>query len=175
MADFSFDIVSKVDLNAVADALNIAQKEISTRYDFKGTNSSMELNQKELELKLVSSDEHRLKALYDILLTRMAKRNIPLKNFHPQKMEGSLGGLAKQAVKIEHGITQEKAKEIVRIIKDSNLKVAASIQGERVRVSSRSKDALQDTIALVKSKDLGIELQFENYRSQAFPTGWKKF
>jgi uncharacterized protein YajQ (UPF0234 family) len=175
MADFSFDVVSKVDLNAVSDAVNTAQKEISTRYDFKGTNSTAELTQKDLELKLVSSDEHRLRALYDVLLTRLSKRNIPLKNLHPQKIEGSLGGLTKQTVKIQQGIPAEKAKEIVKIVKDSKLKVTPSVQGERVRVTSRSKDALQDTITLLKSKDFGLELQFENYRSQAFPTGWKRF
>lgn len=164
MAEFSFDIVSKVDLNTVADAVNTAQKEISTRYDFKDTNSTLELNQKDLELKLISSDEHRIKALYDVLLTRMSKRHIPLKNFKPQKIESSLGGLAKQSVKIEQGIPPEKAREMVKTIKDAKLKVTPSVQGERVRVVSRSKDLLQDAITLVKSKDFGVELQFENYR-----------
>jgi uncharacterized protein YajQ (UPF0234 family) len=164
MADFSFDMVSKVDLNAVAEAINTAQKEISNRYDFKGTNSTIELDQKENQIKLVSADEYKVKSLYDVLLTRVSKKNVPIKNFKPQKIEGSLGGLTKQIIKVEQGIKIEIAKEIVKFIKDSKLKVTPSVQAEKVKVVSRSKDALQDVIELVKSKDFGVSLQFENYR-----------
>ncbi|HUT86237.1 MAG TPA: YajQ family cyclic di-GMP-binding protein [Elusimicrobiales bacterium] len=164
MAEFSFDIVSKVDLNTVGEAINVAQKEITNRYDFKGSNSTVELDQKALELKLVSSDEYLIKALYDVVITRISKRNVPIKNFQPQKIESSLGGLVKQTVKVTQGISKEIAKEIVRNIKDSKLKVTSSIQGESIRVSSSSKDALQDVMSLVKSKNLNIDVQFENYR-----------
>lgn len=164
MADFSFDVVSKVDLNIVEEAINIAKKEVSNRYDFKDANPTLELLSKENKLKLSCKDEYKVKALYDILLTRLSKRGIALKNFIPQKIESGLGGSAKQEVKIQQGIPADKAKEIVKIIKESKLKVNASIQGEQLRVSSASKDALQNTIALLKGKDFGLELQFTNYR-----------
>ncbi|WP_428897483.1 hypothetical protein Dip518_001273 [Parelusimicrobium proximum] len=164
MADFSFDVVSKVDMNIVAEAVNTALKEIVNRYDFKDTNSNIELNQKDSELKMTSSDEFKVRALYDVLQTRLSKRGIPLKNLVPGKVESALGGTAKQTIKIQQGIPADKAKEAQRAIKDAKLKVAASIQGDQLRVSSASKDALQDTMALLRGLDLGIELQFTNYR-----------
>jgi hypothetical protein len=164
MADFSFDIVSKVDLTLVEESINNALKEIVNRYDFKDTNSQIELNKKELTITLTSSDEYKIKSLYDVLITRMAKRNLPIKNLQPQKMENALGGRARQLIKIQQGIAQEKAKEIVKLIKDSKLKVNASINGDLIRVSSKSKDELQNTISLLRSKDFQITLQFENYR-----------
>lgn len=164
MADFSFDIVSKVEITLVEESINNALKEIANRYDFKDTRSEINLDKKENVITLVSSDEYKVKALYDVLLTRLSKRGLPLKNFQPQKMENSLGGQAKQAVKIQQGIPQEKAKEIVKLIKDNKLKVTPAIQGDTVRVSSRSKDDLQTAISLVKGGDFGVTLQFTNYR-----------
>lgn len=164
MADFSFDIVSKVDLTLVEESIANAMKEIVNRYDFKDTNSTIELNSKDLVITMTSSDEFKVKSLYDVLLTRLSKRGLPLKNFQPQKMENALGGRTRQAVKIQQGIPQEKAKEITKAIKEAKLKVNASIQADTVRVSSKSKDELQATIAVLKGKDFGINLQFTNYR-----------
>lgn len=164
MADYSFDIVSKVDLNVISEAVAAANKEITNRYDFKGTNSNIELNQKDNELKLASSDEYKVDTLRDIIFTRVAKRGIPLKNMVPQKIESALGGNAKQTVKIQQGIPSDKAKEISKAIKDAKLKVSASIQGDQLRVSSKSKDELQSTMTLLKGQDFGVELQFTNYR-----------
>ena len=164
MADYSFDIVSKVDLNVIAEAVSAANKEITNRYDFKGTNSTLEMNQKDNELKLGSSDEYKVNTLRDIIFTRIAKRGIPLKNMQPQKIEAALGGNAKQTVKIQQGIPADKAKEISKTIKEAKLKVSASIQGDQLRVSSKSKDELQNTMALLRGRDFGVELQFTNYR-----------
>ncbi len=164
MADYSFDVVSKVDLNVISEAVSAANKEITNRYDFKGTNSSIELNQKDNELKLASSDEYKVNTLRDIIFTRMAKRGIALKNLQPQKIEAALGRNAKQTVKIQQGIPADKAKEITKAIKEAKLKVNASIQGDQLRVSSKSKDELQAVIALLKGADFGVDLQFTNYR-----------
>ena len=164
MADYSFDVVSKVDMNVIAEAVSAAGKEIANRYDFKGTNSNIELNDKENELKLTSSDEYKVGALRDVLFTRLAKRGVALKNLTQGKVEAALGGNVKQSIKIQQGIPSEKAKEISRCIKDAKLKVAASIQGDQLRVSSKSKDELQATQALLREKDFGLDLQFTNYR-----------
>ena len=164
MADYSFDVVSKVDLNVIAEAVSVAGKEIANRYDFKGTNTSIELNEKDNELNLRSSDEYKVGALRDVLFTRLAKRGIALKNFNQGKVEAALGGNAKQSIKIQQGIPSDKAKEISKTIKDAKLKVAASIQGDQLRVSSKSKDELQATQALLREKDFGLDLQFTNYR-----------
>jgi uncharacterized protein YajQ (UPF0234 family) len=164
MAEFSFDIVSKVDLNIIEEAITIAKKEVANRYDFKDANPDIRLLTKENVIKLSCSDEYKVKALYDVLLTRLSKRGAALKNFSPQKMEAALGGAVKQDVKIQQGIPSDKAKEIVKLIKDNKFKAAASIQGDQLRVTSASKDALQQIIALLKAKDFGLELQFTNYR-----------
>ncbi len=164
MADFSFDVVSKVDLNIIEEAISVAKKEIANRYDFKDSNPNIELLSKDNLIKLSCSDEYKVKALYDVLLTRLSKKGVALKNFQPQKIESALGGTAKQEVKIPQGIHADKAKEIVKIIKEAKLKVAASIQGDQLRVTSASKDALQDSITLLKGNDFGLELQFTNYR-----------
>ena len=164
MADFSFDVVSKVDLNLIEEAISVAKKEVTNRYDFKGSNPDLELVSKENLIKISCADEYKVKALYDILLTRLAKKGVALKNFQPQKIEAALAGTAKQEVKIQQGIPSDKAKEMTKLIKESKLKVSASIQGDQLRVSSASKDALQQTIALLKGKDFGLELQFTNYR-----------
>jgi uncharacterized protein YajQ (UPF0234 family) len=164
MADFSFDVVSKVDLNIIEEAISVAKKEIANRYDFKDSNPNIELLAKDNLIKLSCSDEYKVKALYDVLLTRLSKKGVALKNFQPQKIESALGGTAKQEVKIQQGIPADKAKEIVKTIKEAKLKVAASIQGDQLRVTSASKDALQDSITLLKGNDFGLELQFTNYR-----------
>ena len=161
---FSFDVVSKVDLHAVEDAVNVANKEIGARYDFKDTNSSITLDPKALTLTLVSSDDFRIKSLYDVLLTRLSKRGLPLSNFAPEKAESSLGGTMTQLVKIQQGIPSDKCKEIARAVKDSKLKANASIQGDHLRVTSRSKDVLQSVITLLKSGNYDLDLNFENYR-----------
>ena len=156
MADYSFDVVSKVDLNIISEAVNATGKEIANRYDFKGTNSTLELNEKDNELKVA--------ALRDVLFTRLAKRGVALKNLTQGKVESALGGNAKQIIKIQQGIPSDKAKEISKYIKDAKLKVAASIQGDQLRVSSKSKDELQATIGKLGEKDFGLDLQFTNYR-----------
>lgn len=164
MADYSFDVVSKVDLNIISEAVAAADKEIGNRYDFKGTNSSIELNEKDNEIKLMSSDEYKVAALRDVLFTRLAKRSIALKNLTAGKVESALGGTAKQTIKIQQGIPSEKAKEISKYIKDAKLKVSPSIQGDQLRVASKSKDDLQATMAKLQEADFGLELQFTNYR-----------
>lgn len=164
MADYSFDVVSKVDLNVIAEAVSAAGKEIANRYDFKGTNSTIELSEKDNELHLRSSDEYKVSALRDVLFTRLAKRGVALKNLTQGKVESALGGNAKQSIKIQQGIPADKAKEISKTIKDAKLKVSASIQGDQLRVSSKSKDELQATMGLLREKDFGLDLQFTNYR-----------
>ena len=129
MADYSFDVVSKVDMNVIAEAVSAAGKEISNRYDFKGTNSNIELNEKENELKLTSADEYKVAALRDVLFTRLAKRGVALKNLTQGKVEAALGGNAKQSIKIQQGIPSEKAKEISRYIKDCNSKWPPPFRG----------------------------------------------
>ncbi len=165
MADeFSFDLISKVDLQAVDDAINAANKEISVRFDFKGSISKLELDKKDSKLILTSDDEGKLRSVVDILRSRMAKRGVDQKAMVFEKLETALGGTVRQVVKINQGIASDKAKQIVADIKATKAKVTPSIKGDQVRVASRSKDALQDTITLLKSKDYGIPLQFENYR-----------
>jgi len=162
--DFSFDVVSKVDMNAAADAVNSAGKEIANRFDFRGTNSTLELDQKASEIRLASSDEFKIKSLSEVLFTRLSKRGVPLKNIEAGKIESSLGGAAKQTLKIKQGIPVEKAREMVKLIKAGGLKVTASIQAEQVRVVSRSKDSLQSAMALLRGNDFGLDVQFTNYR-----------
>ena len=162
--DFSFDVVSKVDINLVDESIANAMKEVINRYDFRGSNSDITFDKKENAITLLSSDDYKIKALYDVLLTRLSKRNIPLKNFQPGKVESALGGQAKQAVKIQQGIPQDKAKEMVRAIKDAKLKVTAAIQGDSLRITSRSKDELQTVMNLLRGGDFGVTLQFDNYR-----------
>jgi len=162
--EFSFDVVSKVTMQHVSEGVQTALKEILNRYDFKDTRSTIELNEKESLIVMESIDEFKLKAALDVLLIKLSKRGVPLKNFEPQKAESSLGGRARQEVKIAQGIPSEKAREMVAEIKKSKLKVQAAIQGDQLRVSSRSKDALQQAMSLLKGKDYGLSLQFMNYR-----------
>jgi cyclic-di-GMP-binding protein len=162
--DFSFDVVSKVDLQEVANAVQQASKEIATRFDFRGSASKIELKDKDLEVVLVSDDEHKLKSVIDILETKLVRRGVAVKALDYEKVEPAAGGTVRQVAKIQQGIPSEKAKEIVKAIKDRKLKVQASIQADQVRVSGRSKDDLQNAMATVREGDFGLPLQFTNYR-----------
>lgn len=162
--DSSFDIVSEVDLQAVDDAVNTANKEISVRFDFRGSVSRFEFNKATNEISLYSDDRQKLKSVVDILHSRAAKRGVNIRCFDYQKVEEALGGKVRQQVKIVRGLASDKAKDIVADIKKSKLKVTPSIQGDKIRVTSKSKDALQQCIALVKGSDYGVPLQFTNYR-----------
>ena len=162
--DFSFDVVSKVDLQEVLNAVQQASKEIATRFDFRGSASKVEWNEKELTLTLTSDDAHKLKSVVDILETRLVKRGIAVKSLEYGKIEDAAGGTVRQTAKIQQGIPSEKAKDIVRTIKDRKLKVQAAIQADQVRVSGRNKDDLQAVMTLLRGGDYGLPLQFTNYR-----------
>jgi uncharacterized protein YajQ (UPF0234 family) len=159
----SFDIVSKTDYAEVTNALNQTSKEISQRFDFKGSKAAVELADK--DLILTAEDDTRLRNMNDILQSKFIKRGISLKALDYQKIEPAAGGTVRQSVKIQQGIPIEKAKEIVKFIKDAKFKVQASIQGETVRVSGKDRDTLQDVMAKLKGKDFGIDMMFDNYRS----------
>jgi cyclic-di-GMP-binding protein len=160
--EFSFDVVSKTDMQEVANAIQQAQKELAQRFDFKGSKSSIELGTD--EITLVSDDEGKLRSVKDILETRLVKRKVSLKALDYATVEQAAGATVRQKAKIVQGIETEKAKAIVKTIKDAKLKVQASIQSDQVRVVGRSKDDLQKAMALVREQDFGIPLQFTNYR-----------
>lgn len=162
--EFSFDVVSRVDLQEVANAVQQASKEIATRFDFRGSASMIEWNEKELALTLISDDDHKLKSVVDILETKLVKRGVAVKALDYGKVESAAGGTVRQIVAVRQGIPSEKAKEIVKAIKDRKLKVQASIQSDQVRVAGRSKDDLQAVMALLRAGDFGLPLQFANYR-----------
>jgi uncharacterized protein YajQ (UPF0234 family) len=162
--EFSFDVVSKVDLQEVSNAVQQASKEIATRFDFRGSKSKIEWNEKELLLTLTSDDEHKLKSVVDILETRLVKRGVAIKSLDFQKIEPAANTTVRQTVKIQQGIASEKAKEIVKTIKERKLKVQASIQADQVRVTGRAKDDLQEVMAILRAGDFGVPLQFTNYR-----------
>ncbi len=159
----SFDIVSKTDYAEIDNALNQTLKEVSQRFDFKGSKATVELADKDLIMS--AEDETRLRNMNDILQSKFIKRGISLKALDYQNIEPAAGGTVRQTVKIQQGIPIEKAKEIVKYIKDAKLKVQASIQGETVRVSGKDRDTLQETIAQLKAKDFAIDMQFDNFRS----------
>ncbi|MGE0130012.1 MAG: YajQ family cyclic di-GMP-binding protein [Blastocatellales bacterium] len=160
----TFDIVSQIDHAEVANAINQALKEVQTRFDFKGSKSNIELEGQEAII-LTSDDEYKLKSLNDILQTKFVKRGVPLKGLTYGKIESALGGTVRQRITLQQGIPQDKAKEIVKFIKDTKLKVQASIQGDAVRVAGRDRDILQDVIAALRNHDFDIDMQFTNYRS----------
>lgn len=160
--DFSFDVVSKTDMQEVSNAIQQAQKELAQRFDFKGSKSSIELAAE--EIVLVSDDEGKMRSVKDILETKLVKRGVALKALDYAKPEAAAGGTVRQKAKIVQGIEIEKAKAIVKTIKDAKVKVQASIQSDQVRVTGRSKDDLQKAMALIKGGDFGIPLQFTNYR-----------
>ena len=162
--EFTFDVVSKVDLQEVSNAVQQAGKEIGTRFDFRGSKSRIEWNEKELALTLTSDDESKLKSVVDILETRLVKRGIAVKSLDYGKVEPAASATVRQVAKVQQGIATEKAKEIVKAIKDQKLKVQASIQADQVRVAGKSKDDLQSVMALLRGRDFGVPLQFTNYR-----------
>ncbi len=159
----SFDIVSKTDYAEISNALNQTLKEISQRFDFKGSKATAELEAKDLQL--AAEDETKLRNMNDILQSKLVKRGISLKALDYQKIEPAAGGTVRQLVKVQQGIPIEKAKEVVKFIKDNKFKVQASIQGETVRVSGKDRDTLQEVMAALKGTDFGIDMQFDNYRS----------
>ena len=162
----SFDVTTGVDFMEVHNAVDQATKEITQRYDFKGLKVTIELDQKEKKIVLSAPDEFKLKAMWDVLQTKLTRRQVPLKNMKPGKVEPAAAGSARQEIAIQDGLTADMARDVVRTIKDAKLrKVQASIQGDTVRVSSPVKDELQGVIALLKAQDFGVELKFGNYRS----------
>lgn len=163
-SEFSFDVVSKVEYTVVDEAIAIAMKEVINRYDFKDSKSEINFDKKANTIMLQSSDDYKVKALNEVLMMKISKRGLPVKNFSAQKVESALGGTAKMEVKVQQGIPQEKAKEISRAIKDQKLKANTSIQGDTLRVTSKSKDELQNVMTLLRGGDYGITLQFENFR-----------
>jgi cyclic-di-GMP-binding protein len=165
MPENTFDIASKIDLNEVANAIQQASKEVQTRYDLKDSKSSIELNEKERKILLASSDQYKLKAITEILNQKLVKRSVPLKGLEYGPLVPAAHGSVRQEITLQQGIPIDKAKEIVKLIKDSKLKVQASIQGDLVRVSGKDRDTLQQVIALLRGKDFGIDVQFINYRT----------
>jgi uncharacterized protein YajQ (UPF0234 family) len=163
-AENSFDIVSNVELPEVTNAMQQALKEITQRYDLKGSHSDITFDGKD-ELVLTSADEYKLKAVTDILQSKLVKRNVSLKSLEYGKIEAAAGSTVRQKVKLQQGIAIEKAREIVKLIKDSKKKVQASINGEIVRVTGKDRDSLQEVIALIRGTDFGIDIQFTNYRN----------
>jgi len=159
----SFDITCKLDLQEVANAINQAKREIETRYDLKGTKN--DIVQEKMDLVLTAPDDMKLKAVLDILQSKLHRRGIDLKALTVGDPESAAGGTLRQRIGLQDGVPMEKAKEIVRLIKDSKIRVQASIQEKQVRVAGKNRDDLQAVIAMVKAKDLGIALQFTNYRS----------
>lgn len=160
----SFDVVSKVDMQEAKNAIDQALKEIHQRFDFKGTKTELTLKEKENELVIVSDDEYKLKSVVDILKAKLIKRNVSVKAFEFGTVEPALGGTVRQTAKIQNGLAIEKAKEIVKEIKEGKFKAQAQIQGDQLRVVSKSRDELQVVITFLKGKDFGVDLQYINYR-----------
>lgn len=164
-AQSSFDVTSPVDFQEVDNAINQARKEIGQRYDFKGARADVVLNAAEKTLTLVADDEFRMNAIWDVVQTRLVRRNVPVKNFKVADSEPAAGGTVRRVITIQEGIPIEAAREIVKYLKDQKLKkVQASIQGDQVRVTSASKDDLQDAMRVLRGHDFGVALQFGNYR-----------
>ena len=162
-AENSFDIACKIDMQEVTNAIDQARREIGTRYDLKGAKN--EITPEKMDILISSTDDMKLKAVLDILQSKLHRRGVDLKALTINDPEPAGGGIIKQKITLQDGVPMEKAKEIVRLVKDSKLKVQASIQEKQVRVVGKNRDDLQSVIAMLKSKDLGIALQFTNYRS----------
>lgn len=160
----SFDVVSKIDLQEVSNAIQQSIKEIHTRFDLKDSKSDITMEGKEA-IVLSSADEYKLKAVTDILQNKLVKRQVPLKGLQYEAIEPAAGSTVRQKIKLQQGIPIEKAREIVKVIKDSKVKVQASIQGDTIRVSGKDRDTLQQVIGMLRSKDFGIDMQFTNYRN----------
>jgi hypothetical protein len=162
----SFDVTSGCDLQEVDNAVNQALKEIRQRYDFKGTHADIEFRRADAKLVLFAPDEFKLKAVWDVLQDKLVRRKVPIKNLKPGKVTPSAGASVTQEIELQQGIPSETAREIVKFLKEKKLKrVQSEIQGDQVRISSPSRDELQNVIALIRSRDFGIELKFGNYRT----------
>jgi uncharacterized protein YajQ (UPF0234 family) len=161
----SFDITSTVDLQEVDNAVNQAKKELAQRYDFKGSKSSIELKAKENLIELVADDNFKMDAVWEILQTRLVRRNVPTKNMKLSDIEQIGGGLVKRKVELQQGVSSDAAREITKFVKEQKLKkIQVTIQGDQLRVTSGSKDELQNAIRLLRAQDFGVELQFGNFR-----------
>src|SRR5258708_35902533 len=165
MPDNSFDIVSKIDLPEVSNAVQQALKEILQRFDLKDSHSSIELREKENKILLASQDEFKLKAVTDVLQAKLVKRSVPLKGLTYGPITPAGGSTVRQEITLQQGIAIEKARDIVKVIKDSKKKVQASIQGDLVRVAGKDRDTLQEVMHLLKQNEFGIDMQFVNYRT----------
>ncbi len=165
MPENTFDVVSKIELPEVNNAIQQARKEVEQRYDLKNTHSSIELHEKDNKILLASSDEFKLKAVIEILEQKLVRRKVPLKGLSYGTVTPAAGSTVRQEITLQQGIPIEKAREIVKAIKDSKKKVQASIQGDFVRVSGKDRDTLQEVIALLRGSDFGIDMQFTNYRT----------
>jgi hypothetical protein len=165
MPENTFDIVSKVEMTEVVNAIQQAMKEIVQRYDLKGSHSNIELNEKEHTITLTSGNDFQIKAVLEILQSKLVKRQVPLKALSYGNITPAAGSTVRQVITLQQGIPTEKAREIVKVIKESKKKVQASIQGDLVRVSGKDRDTLQDIIAILRGQDFGIDMQFTNYRS----------
>jgi uncharacterized protein YajQ (UPF0234 family) len=165
MPDNSFDVVSKIEIPEVLNAVQQAAKEIQTRFDLKDSKSTIELKEKDNKILLASSDEFKLRAVIEILQSKLVKRKVPLKGLEFGEIIPSAGSSVKQEITLQQGIAIEKARDIVKTVKDSKLKVQASIQGDFVRIAGKDRDTLQQAIALLRGHDFGIDMQFINYRS----------
>jgi uncharacterized protein YajQ (UPF0234 family) len=161
----SFDVTSTIDLQEVDNALNQARKEVSQRYDFKGAKADVDFNRGESTITLAADDKMKIEALWEIVQSRLIRRSVPVKNFKAGDIQPGSGGTMRRVITMQQGIPTDAAKDIVKFLKDQKLKkVQAAIQADQVRVSSPSKDELQDAMRLLKSHDFGVELQFGNYR-----------
>jgi uncharacterized protein YajQ (UPF0234 family) len=158
----SFDVVSRIDLQEVDNALNQTRKEVAQRYDLKDSKTEIGWDQK--ELTITSADDYKVKAVVDVLQSKLVKRNVPIKNLDYGKVEPALGGRARQKITVQQGIETEKAREIVKFIKGTGVKVQAQIMDDEVRVTGKKRDDLQDVIAKLRAADLGLALQFVNFR-----------
>src|SRR5215469_3793164 len=165
MPDNTFDVVSKIEMTEVVNAIQQSLKEINQRFDLKDTHSNIELVEKDNKITLASKDEFKLKAVIEILEGKLVKRKVPLKGLSYGPVAPAAGSTVRQEITLQNGISTEKAREIVKKIKDSKLKVQASIQGDFVRVSGRDRDVLQAVIKLLRDTDFGIDMQFTNYRT----------
>ena len=161
---FSFDIVAKVDLQEVDNAINQARKEITQRYDFKGSKSSIEMKEKEHQIVLISDDDFKMKAVIDILQSKLIKRGVPLKALTYEPPEQASGGTVRQTIGLQNGIDKDNARIIVKMIKDTKLRVQSQIMEDQVRVSGKNKDDLQSVIALMRAAEFKFAMQFLNYR-----------
>jgi len=165
MPDNSFDIVSKIEMPEVVNAISQAMKEVITRFDLKDSKSDIQLNEKDNKITLASADEFKLKAVTEILQNKLVKRNVPLKGLKYGVIQPASGNSVRQEVTLQQGIPIEKSREIVKLIKDSKKKVQASINADLIRVSGKDRDTLQEIMALLRGHDFGIDMQFVNYRS----------